>query len=237
MIGIYKITNPECLVYIGESKNIKNRFNSYKYLKCKTQRKLYNSFLKYGVENHKFEVLMECEIEDLKYFESCFQQIYRVIENGLNLKITGRFEVKGLHSFETKAKQSQSMKIKYKNGYESPHKGMKRSIETKNRISESAKGRKKKSESIEKQRQSMINKYKNGYLAPMQGKKFTEIHKEKLSKNNASSKKVINAINGFFYDSAKECYFFNKDLIKVQYRTFCGMLNGWKKNNTNFTFI
>jgi len=56
--GIYKITSPKGRIYIGQSKNINSRINRYKKLQCcRTQLFLYRSFLKYGVENHKFEIL------------------------------------------------------------------------------------------------------------------------------------------------------------------------------------
>ena len=62
MIGIYKITSPSNKVYIGQSVNIQKRFRDYKSLKrsIKQQPRLYNSFVKYGVNNHLFEILSEC---------------------------------------------------------------------------------------------------------------------------------------------------------------------------------
>jgi len=59
MIGIYKITNPKGKIYIGQSINIKRRFNEYKRLNCSQQPKIYNSLLKYGSDNHKFEIIEE----------------------------------------------------------------------------------------------------------------------------------------------------------------------------------
>ena len=61
MIGIYKITNPNNKVYIGQSRNIRRRFSAYKRLECKKQVKLFNSLNKYGVINHKFEVIIELD--------------------------------------------------------------------------------------------------------------------------------------------------------------------------------
>ena len=46
MIGIYKITNPTNKIYIGQSIDIKKRFNQYKNLQCKGQKALYSSLLK-----------------------------------------------------------------------------------------------------------------------------------------------------------------------------------------------
>jgi group I intron endonuclease len=67
--GIYRFTSPSNKVYIGQAVNIKKRFCSYRYLNCKTQIKLYRSFLKYGFEKHKFEILEECSREKLNECE------------------------------------------------------------------------------------------------------------------------------------------------------------------------
>jgi len=63
MIGIYKITSPSKCIYIGQSKNIERRFNEYKINQCKTQKRLYNSLLKHGWQNHKFEIIHELPID------------------------------------------------------------------------------------------------------------------------------------------------------------------------------
>lgn len=71
MIGIYKITN---LIndksYIGQSVNIKKRFNAHKSAAFNPNNKnynfpLYKAIRKYGIENFKFEVLEECEKTEL----------------------------------------------------------------------------------------------------------------------------------------------------------------------------
>ena len=57
MTGVYKITSPSSRIYVGQSINIEKRFNQYeKKQNVSEQKKLYNSFLKYGVENHIFEI-------------------------------------------------------------------------------------------------------------------------------------------------------------------------------------
>lgn len=68
IIGIYKITNPEGKVYIGQSTNIENRKIYYMYLKSKRQPKIYESIKKYGWEQHKFDIIEECSVDmlDLK---------------------------------------------------------------------------------------------------------------------------------------------------------------------------
>ena len=89
MVGIYKITSPSNRIYIGQSINIETRFSRYKSKDCKSQTILYNSFVKYGVENHKFEIITLCYEEQLNEFERDFQEAYNVIgKNGLNCMLT-----------------------------------------------------------------------------------------------------------------------------------------------------
>ena len=85
MIGIYKITNPLNEVYVGQSIDLKTRIRKHKEAnKNKTSKKLYDSFVKYGVENHKFEVLEECERKELNNRERYYQEVYDVVCSGLN---------------------------------------------------------------------------------------------------------------------------------------------------------
>ena len=111
IIGIYKITNPKGKINIGQSINIERRWDEYKRLqRCKNQVKLYNSLLKYGPENHKFEIIEECSKDDLDKRELYWGKYYDVLgKNGLNLKLgNGRGEC----SEETKRKISKSNKGK-----------------------------------------------------------------------------------------------------------------------------
>jgi group I intron endonuclease len=138
MIGIYKITSPSNRIYIGQSINIERRFKFYKMLKCKKQIRLYNSFLKYGIDNHKFEIICECDIKELNDKERYYQDLYLVLENGLNCLLTKSSNRSGIMSNKTKesmslnhtkywlnkkhskltiSKISESQKTKYKNGF------------------------------------------------------------------------------------------------------------------------
>lgn len=94
--GIYKITNPNGKIYIGQSINIHKRWLSYKGIRCKTQIKLLNSLKKYGVDNHKFEILQECLPEELNKLEKYYVDLYQTFncDNGLNLKDGGGNYVK-----------------------------------------------------------------------------------------------------------------------------------------------
>ena len=57
MVGIYKITSATDKIYIGQSWNINKRFREYKNLYCSKQLKIYNSIIKHGWKNHKFEII------------------------------------------------------------------------------------------------------------------------------------------------------------------------------------
>lgn len=79
MIGIYKITNKvNGKVYIGQSINIKERWHRHKTDYNKIDNYLYRAFKKYGLDNFLFEIIEECEKEDLnnreiywiKYYDS-----------------------------------------------------------------------------------------------------------------------------------------------------------------------
>lgn len=102
MIGIYKITNPNGKIYIGQSTNIDNRKYYYASVKCDKQHKLYHSLQKYGWEEHTFEIIEECSLEQLNEREIYWGMEYDVLsENGLNLRLGN---ANGKCSQETKDK-------------------------------------------------------------------------------------------------------------------------------------
>ena len=110
MIGIYKILSPTNKVYIGQSVDIPKRWKQYKGTECKQQIKLNRSFKKYGVDNHKFEIIEECSLEQIDERELYWGIFYNVLgENGLNLRLG---EGRGKCSDETKLKKSIAMKGK-----------------------------------------------------------------------------------------------------------------------------
>lgn len=151
MIGIYKIKSPNNKIYIGQSVNINKRFSSYyKLQNVNNQRKLYNSFLKYGVENHLFEIIEECNISLLNERERYWQDFYNVLENGLNCRLTRTNDKSGNISKETIFKL---IKI---------NTGKKASSETRKKISLNHSrhnlGKKHKLESIEKMSLNRKNK-------------------------------------------------------------------------------
>lgn len=88
-MGIYKITNPENEVYIGQSIDIKRRFKEHKSCKKYTEsNKLYNSLQKYDIKNHVFEVIEECEFLKLNERERYWQDFYNETNSLLNVQFT-----------------------------------------------------------------------------------------------------------------------------------------------------
>lgn len=147
--GIYKITNPKGKIYVGSTENIHIRKRFYQSILCKSQTKIFNSLRKYGWENHSFEILEECTFENLYPLERAWGMFYNVLDEktGLNLKLPGNGESKGLVSNETKERMSESKKgILFSEihllNLSTSHKGKLLSEETKLKMSLAAKGRK-----------------------------------------------------------------------------------------------
>lgn len=91
MVGIYKITNTinnKC--YIGQSRDIKTRWakhlSSYK---SSPEWKLYRAFKKYGIEAFKFEVIEQCQIEELNDKEVFWIEYYDSFNTGYNMTLGG----------------------------------------------------------------------------------------------------------------------------------------------------
>ena len=108
IIGIYKISSPTNKIYIGQSKNIiSNRLNHYINSNCSNQIKLYNSIKKYGWEQHIFEIIEECSLDQLNEREIYWGLFYNTLDPkiGLNLKLGNE---RGIFSEETKDKMSKS---------------------------------------------------------------------------------------------------------------------------------
>jgi hypothetical protein len=130
--------------------------------------------------------------------------------------------------------------------------GKKVSDETRRKISEKAKGRVVSQETrdkISKAQLTDINSMrgKSGEKHPNYGKKWSEESRKKMSESqkkllasgyiHTSSKLVLDLETGFFYDSAKDCYFANKDYIKCNQSGFRRKLSGERKNNTKFQYV
>lgn len=101
LTGIYKITNPRGKIYIGQSIDIKTRWKTYYGMhKGSMGRKLYNSLKKYGPNNHIFEIIEQCDVNELILRETYYKKLYNSVVTGLNLKIDD--DRYGPHTQETK---------------------------------------------------------------------------------------------------------------------------------------
>jgi group I intron endonuclease len=76
MVGIYKITNPKGKIYIGQSVNIEVRKSKYTSNNTQGQHKIYRSIKKHGWENHIFEIIEECNLNQLNERETYWKQYY-----------------------------------------------------------------------------------------------------------------------------------------------------------------
>ena len=208
MIGIYKITNPNGKIYIGQTIDYKRRLRHYKLLRCKEQPRVYNSLVKYGIENHKFKLIKECAKEELTQLERHFQELYDSVgKNGLNCILVATNEFSGGHSEESKKKISEGLKgrtfsqehrakiaeanrnrvisdeTRYKLG--NGNRGRKLSEEWKKKSSESRIGLKRSEETKQKMSESAKNRitddWKKNISQKLKNRVFTEETKNKMS--------------------------------------------------------
>jgi len=178
MVGIYKITSPSNKIYIGQSYNIFKRKKEYKMLNCKFQLKLYNSLKKYGWENHIFEVIEECDIDQLNEREIYWIQYYNSTKSGLNIREGGS---KGALSEETKQKlrkpkpKGTGDKISKNSKGISRNKGRQQSEQEKEKRSQIKKGIKLSSSHIENIRKNKLGKNTKSILCINDQKEFSSI--------------------------------------------------------------
>lgn len=236
MIGIYKITSPSGKVYIGQSKDCLNRWNKY-YLKldCKGQVLLYRSLKKYGVENHKFEVIATCSEDELDELERYYQELYNVINPniGLNCCLVKAGTRSKLYNKETREKirlanigKTHTEETKQK--LREINLGKKLSEETKKKISEGNKGKVQAEET--KLKLSELRKGKNN---PMYGKKMSEGAKNKRAKSydvtkNYNYQPILNTQTGIFYDTLEEASF----SVGMTKKNLFNKLSGVQRNYT-----
>ena len=244
--GIYKITSPKGRVYIGESVNIDRRWRNYKCLSnCSGQRRLLNSFKKYGVESHVFEIIEECEVDELKCRERYWQDFYDVLNGGLNLKLTECGEVKRVYSEETRKRigeahkgrvvsEETKQKLREMKGEKASWYGRKHSDETKEKMSKAHIGKIVSDETREKQRQNNLGENSVWY-----GKKHSNATKKKMSdsskgEKNPASKLVLHLETGIFYSTAKEA----SESCCMNNSTFYAYISGRiKKEHFNYKYV
>jgi len=108
--GVYRIVNPKNRVYIGQSTNIRKRWNCYKRLKCEGQKLLFKSLKKYGVENHLFQIVTISSLSCLDDAEEMWGIAHDSLnpEKGLNSSLR---KTRQIFSEETRKKISDKRKL------------------------------------------------------------------------------------------------------------------------------
>jgi group I intron endonuclease len=238
MIGIYKITSPTGKVYIGQSVNITKRWVHHKGLYSNDTPKLFLSFKKYGIDNHIFDIIETCLIDELNSKERYWQEYYKSVEKGLNCVYTKTHDKSGKMSCETKSKISLA------------NKGKIISDECRLKLSLHNLGKKQSKETIEKRvsklRGKNITESQKIFLSesrfknnnPFFGKNHSEDSKIKIRKklsgsNNYLYKPIINIETGIFYDTLAEA----SNTINWDKRKLWPHLSIYKKNNTSFRYV
>ena len=108
---IYKITNPNGRIYIGQTINFERRIKDYKKGNFKTV--IGKSIKKYGFEKHKFEFLEKGNFtkEDLDKKEIYWIKFFNSYHQGMNMTLGGDCGTIGYkHTLETKQKFSEARK-------------------------------------------------------------------------------------------------------------------------------
>lgn len=260
--GVYKITSPTGRIYIGQAIDIIRRFKEYRKItsKIKKQRKIYRSLLKYGVEAHTFEIIEECEIDDLDCRERYWQDFYDVLgDKGLNCILQECGEFKYVVSNETKVILSEMRQGEGNSFYGKSHTEHSKQLireanlgkimneDTKSKISESLKGRVFTDEHREKLSLSGIGKKhtevsKKKMSESAKGKIVSDETKKKLSSSikgkmakgkHPQAKLVLCTQTGVFYDCIEDA----SEVINMKSGTLRAMLNGRNPNKTNFILV
>lgn len=185
--GIYSITNPDGEKYIGSSKCIKSRWSGHRF-KRGSHPKLNESKDKYGIENHVFEIIIECHSSLLIEYEVFYQKEFDTVKNGLNCHYANESSRKG----KTLTEESKE-KLRLANL------GKKLSEEHKRKISETTKGRKGKPMSEETKRK--VSEAKKGVKLNLSDE---QREKRKLQVSQiirTNGKKVKCTETGKIYDS------------------------------------
>lgn len=220
-IGIYKITSPSGRVYIGQSIDIDRRFNQYKKGQY-CNNKLKNSFNKYGIDNHLFEIIIECDENVLDELEIKYIKEYDSIDNGFNVILGNTNCTRGEKNpmFGKTRNFSPEHKEKLRIAAKRP-----KSEETKLKISESRKGRK---------------------FGP-----HTKEHNEKIGKSNlgkhrgkrpgskTSSRKVINKKTKQIFNTVKEAAEYESMFLKkpIESSQLIRRMRGKNKIHTDFMYL
>lgn len=187
--------------YVGQATNLEERQRKWNSLSQHYAGKaIYNARKKYGIEAFDFEILKECEDEELNYWEKYYiEKLNTKVPNGYNMTDGGEGRSGSSVSEETRKKLSEAQKGEKNNMYGKNHteetkkkisetlKGRKFSEETKKKMSEKKKGIKRSEET--KKKLSEANKGK--HLSEETKKKLSEIRSKTVLQIDNNTNKVI----------------------------------------------
>jgi len=211
---IYKITSPSGKMYIGQTINFERRMSEYKNLKCKSQKALHRSLIKYGFENHLVDIVFSGIIDSytLNNLEIEYIKAFNTYKIGLNQTIGGL----GSRGYIPTQKQ--------RNDLSARRIGAKASDETKLKMSINRKGKKK------------PDGFADKCSANKKGVRLTKAHKDNLSIAKKGSipfnrKPVIDNSTKIIYKSAKEL----SEKLSMRYSTIRGYISDI--SNSRFTYL
>ena len=225
MIGIYKITNPNGKVYIGQSVNIEKRWNRYKNLipkDCIGQPLIYRSLIKYGVKNHIFEIIELCNKEELNKLESYYIVLYNSFNSKCGLNLTS-----GGSNYLFSDISRRKMSIAQKNKIVSK--------ETRLKMSISQKGKKHTNLTLKKMSDAHKNISKDTRLKMSISQKNRPILSDdtKLKLSFSKRKTIINTENGILYNGIKEA----ANSLNISVSNLSKKLVGINNNNTPMKYV
>jgi len=97
--GVYKFTSPSGRIYVGQTSDFNRRKTEHRYSFNKIINKLYSSFRKYGMDNHKFEIIF---LSDKSYEKDRMEQFYIDFYNSINSGLNIIDVTRGVKSFTGK---------------------------------------------------------------------------------------------------------------------------------------
>lgn len=113
MIGIYKITKKDNgKAYIGQSNNIERRFQQHCYKGEKARIPLDIAIKKYGKDAFTFEILEECNLQQLNEREFYWIKYYDTVKNGYNCSEGGDQQSIGENNGRSKLTEQDVIKIR-----------------------------------------------------------------------------------------------------------------------------
>ncbi len=206
--GVYLIVSPSNGRYVGSSKRLDKRFNRYKNGSCSKQSAIYASLKKYGYDNHKITVLMNCKEEDRLFWERVFGDIYLSSaehKNGLNLLLPGYDDIPAIVTKEFRDKISKTQVQRFQD----PNQRLNTSIKTKAGFTDEVK-------------QNMSNIHKSRFIEnPELRKERSEVRKDYYKRNPAA--KIAAS------ERQKEFLRNNPHIVEIQ---MSGIMEFYKNNPT-----